>query len=153
MLLQVYLFPPQPAPQPGPFITVACATRAGSLSTPLVGAADRTIGRNQETNAGNLVCASLKYAAQTGVVSAAVHVDTFDDMRRQWMDLVSCPATSMRGWSFLSTHLQPAATAVLAANPGLPVVCLENAGGIRVDIPAGNVTLAQVTSLLPFGNK
>jgi 5'-nucleotidase/UDP-sugar diphosphatase len=32
------------------------------------------------------------------------------------------------------------------------VVCLENSGGIRTDIPAGDVTLAQVNSVLPFGN-
>ncbi len=48
--------------------------------------------------------------------------------------------------------LQPSAAAVLANNAGLPVVCLENSGGIRTDIPAGNVTLAQVNSVLPFGN-
>lgn len=42
--------------------------------------------------------------------------------------------------------------AVLDANPDLPVVCLENAGGIRTDIPAGDVTVAQVNGLLPFGN-
>ena len=41
---------------------------------------------------------------------------------------------------------------MLAANPGLPVVCLENAGGIRADLPAGNVTMSQVTTVLPFGN-
>ena len=48
--------------------------------------------------------------------------------------------------------VQPAAKAVLAANAGLPVVCLENAGGIRTDIPAGDVTMGQVNSVLPFGN-
>ncbi len=48
--------------------------------------------------------------------------------------------------------MQPAAVAVLDANPGLPVVCLENSGGIRTDIPAGNVTTAQVNGILPFGN-
>ncbi len=41
---------------------------------------------------------------------------------------------------------------MLSANPTLPVVCIENAGGIRTDIPAGNVTLAQVNTVLPFGN-
>lgn len=86
---------------------------AGQLVTPLVGAADRSIGRNQETNAGNLVCEALTYAATTSV---------------------------------------PAAVAVLEANPTLPIVCLENAGGIRTDIPAGNVTTSQVNGLLPFGN-
>jgi 5'-nucleotidase len=48
--------------------------------------------------------------------------------------------------------LQPAAAAVLAANPGLPVVCLANSGGIRADLPAGNVTLSQVVTVQPFGN-
>ena len=33
--------------------------------------------------------------------------------------------------------MQAAAKAVLSANPGLPVVCLENSGGFRTDIPAG----------------
>lgn len=44
---------------------------AGQLTTGLVGAADRSIGRNQETNAGNLVCEALKYAATSSVVSIA----------------------------------------------------------------------------------
>ena len=52
----------------------------------------------------------------------------------------------------LHSCLQPAAAAVLAANPGLPLVCLENAGGIRADLSAGNVTLGQVQTVLPFGN-
>ena len=41
---------------------------------------------------------------------------------------------------------------MLAANPTLPVVCLENAGGIRADLKAGNVTMTDVTAVLPFGN-
>ena len=48
--------------------------------------------------------------------------------------------------------MQTTAANVLAANAGLPVVCMENAGGIRTDIPAGNVTLGQVVTVLPFGS-
>ncbi|PSC67806.1 multifunctional 2, 3 -cyclic-nucleotide 2 -phosphodiesterase 5 -nucleotidase 3 -nucleotidase [Micractinium conductrix] len=82
-------------------------TVVGVLTTPLVSRGD------QESNAGNLACAALRWAADTGLA---------------------------------------AAKAVLSANPGLPVVCLENSGGFRTDIPAGNVTLGQVTAVLPFGN-
>lgn len=58
---------------------------------------------------------------------------------------------------FLSTHshascAQSAAANVLAANAGLPIVCIMNAGSIRTDISAGNVTLAQVNTILPFGS-
>jgi 5'-nucleotidase/UDP-sugar diphosphatase len=31
-------------------------------------------------------------------------------------------------------------------------VCLLNGGSIRADLPAGNVTLDQITKSLPFGN-
>ena len=48
--------------------------------------------------------------------------------------------------------MQTTAANVLAANAGLPVVCIENAGGVRTDIPAGNVTLGQVVTVLPFGS-
>jgi hypothetical protein len=37
----------------------------GQLATPLVGAANKVIGRNQETNAGDLVCEALIWGAQT----------------------------------------------------------------------------------------
>lgn len=43
---------------------------AGQLVTPLVGHADRSIGRNSETNTGNLICAALTHAAKNGIVSA-----------------------------------------------------------------------------------
>ena len=45
------------------------ARSAGELVTPLFGHADRNIVRNQETNTGNLVCAALRFAAETGIVS------------------------------------------------------------------------------------
>lgn len=35
---------------------------------------------------------------------------------------------------------------------GLPVVSLENGGGIRDTIPAGDINQGQVTTVLPFGN-
>jgi 2',3'-cyclic-nucleotide 2'-phosphodiesterase (5'-nucleotidase family) len=34
----------------------------------------------------------------------------------------------------------------------LPVVALENGGGVRDSIPAGNINQGQVTTVLPFGN-
>jgi 2',3'-cyclic-nucleotide 2'-phosphodiesterase (5'-nucleotidase family) len=36
--------------------------------------------------------------------------------------------------------------------PGTPLVCLQNGGGIRADLPAGEVTFGDVTTVLPFGN-
>ncbi len=42
----------------------------GQLTTPLVGHTDRKIGRNQETNTGNLVCTALAWAASTLVSDA-----------------------------------------------------------------------------------
>ena len=39
----------------------------GSLATPLIGAADKTVGRNQETTAGDLVCDALLWGAQNTV--------------------------------------------------------------------------------------
>ena len=33
-----------------------------------------------------------------------------------------------------------------------PLVCLTNGGGIRADLPAGDVTFGDVTAVLPFGN-
>ena len=56
------------------------------------------------------------------------------------------------GLQLRPTPLQTTAANVMAANSGLPVVCIENAGSIRTDIPAGNVTLGQVTTVLPFGS-
>ena len=44
---------------------------AGQLATPLYGNIDRTIGRNQETNTGDLICEALKWAAQTLVSGGA----------------------------------------------------------------------------------
>jgi 5''-nucleotidase/2'',3''-cyclic phosphodiesterase and related esterases len=34
----------------------------------------------------------------------------------------------------------------------LPVVALENGGGVRASIPAGNINQGQITTVLPFGN-
>ena len=50
---------------PNPESCLARVLCAGVLTTPLVGHADRTIGRNQETNTGVLICDSLKWAAQS----------------------------------------------------------------------------------------
>jgi 2',3'-cyclic-nucleotide 2'-phosphodiesterase (5'-nucleotidase family) len=36
--------------------------------------------------------------------------------------------------------------------PGTPLVCLQNGGSIRADLPAGEVTFGDVTTVLPFGN-
>lgn len=38
------------------------------------------------------------------------------------------------------------------AYANLPVVALENGGGIRASIPEGDITMGQVNSVLPFGN-
>lgn len=35
---------------------------------------------------------------------------------------------------------------------GLPIVALENGGGVRDSIPAGDITQGQVSTILPFGN-
>lgn len=35
---------------------------------------------------------------------------------------------------------------------GSPLVCIANGGGIRADLPAGDVTYGVVTTVLPFGN-
>lgn len=35
---------------------------------------------------------------------------------------------------------------------GLPIVALENGGGVRDSIPQGNITQGQVSTILPFGN-
>lgn len=35
---------------------------------------------------------------------------------------------------------------------GLPIVALENGGGVRDTIPAGDINRGQVTTVLPFGN-
>lgn len=34
----------------------------------------------------------------------------------------------------------------------LPIVALENGGGVRTTLPAGNITVADVNTVLPFGN-
>lgn len=34
----------------------------------------------------------------------------------------------------------------------LPIVSLENGGGVRTTLPAGNITVADVNTVLPFGN-
>ncbi len=47
------------------------------------------------------------------------------------------------------------ASSVRRATANLPEhadVCLLNGGSIRADLPAGNVTLDQITKILPFGN-
>lgn len=35
---------------------------------------------------------------------------------------------------------------------GTPVICMMNGGGIRADLPAGEVTFGDVATVLPFGN-
>ena len=140
-----------------------CWLPAGVLTTPLVGHADRTIGRNQETNTGVLICDSLKWAAQT-IVSRALHhpcsrgsvclsakrSEGAENMCLPW----HWPQSVVVLCSDCAPHppVQTAAANVMASNAGLPVVCIENAGSIRTDIPAGNVTLGQVTTVLPFGS-
>ena len=57
-----------------------------------------------------------------------------------------------RSFHALAAALQPAAAAVLKAYPTLPVLCLVNSGGIRSDIPAGNVKMASINEMLPFGS-
>ena len=37
-------------------------------------------------------------------------------------------------------------------SPDAPLICLANGGGIRADLPAGDVTYGDVTTVLPFGN-
>jgi len=147
-----------------------------------VGHADRSIGRNSETNTGNLICDALKYAATTGVVSSSRGLHGSDgwsggSRRCAALRCVACsalpyvalpcdctpcpvtlslPATAHHACPInvlaSPAPAQAAAKAVVAANPGLPLVCIENAGGIRTDIPAGNVTMAQISTVLPFGN-
>lgn len=34
----------------------------------------------------------------------------------------------------------------------MPVVCVMNGGGIRADLPTGDVTFGDVATVLPFGN-
>jgi len=43
-------------------------------------------------------------------------------------------------------------TSITTKNPGSPLLCLTNGGGIRASIPAGAVTQGQIISVSPFGN-
>ncbi len=43
-------------------------------------------------------------------------------------------------------------TEAVLAKSARAQIALQNSGGVRIDLPAGNLTIGQVYTLLPFGN-
>jgi len=64
------------------------------------------------------------------------------------LDTANCRIAPCRLGGMVATSMRAAAR----GPGGMPVVGLMNAGGMRVGLPAGSVTLGQILDTMPFGN-
>lgn len=136
----------------------ACGTKLQAVGYCKISAEDGSVKTGllqwkAEVSAPELLGLSNEMSAPLEAATAALNESLAKVVARTQVDLIiTDPATDVRVIRNLETNLGDLCADAYRAMSGADIA-LVNGGGIRQDIPAGDITMEQIYKVHPFGNK